>query len=48
VNNVKRDRIRNDDIKNKGRSKYNWTSGKEKLAYLRKIMGMEEHKEQEE
>jgi hypothetical protein len=48
VENVKRDRIRNDAIKDGGRSKYNWKSGKEKLAYLRKIMGMEEHKEQEE
>jgi hypothetical protein len=42
------DRIRNDDIKYGGSSKYNWKSGKRKLAYLRKIMGIEEDKEPRE
>jgi hypothetical protein len=45
VKSVRKDRIRNDDIKNGGRCKYNWKNGKEKLTHLRKIMGMEEHKE---
>jgi hypothetical protein len=45
VKNVRRDRIRNDDIKNGGRSQYNGKSEKEKLENFRKIIGMEEYKE---
>jgi hypothetical protein len=39
VKNVGRDRIRNDDIKNRGRTKYNWKSEKGKIGVFKENNG---------